>query len=790
MHHVETILRHVDQLPTLAPVAARLLALSSADDADFDEITRLIEADPTLTGRLLSLCRRAGTGAAQPVSTVRRAVVLLGLEAVQAAVLSVQVLELMRRPPGSEPRAEQPGPLAEGFNAEGFWRHALGVACCCELLAAHHRELRINPGEAFTAGLLHDIGKLALAWVLPRSYPRVLALASARRSDLAPVETDLLGIDHHIVGKRLGEHWGLPHTLLDPIWLHAADEASIASVKRPQVVRLVVAANALTRALHIGWSGSFGPQRDRAEVLTPAGLLPARVAEVEALLHTAVAQRCSDLGLGEASGPALVIESIAAANTRLAQLHRVAAARSASADLQRRVLAGVASFAETFAAGPDEVLTRLAAALETIAGPGEVLAIHQPRADAGWTLSRIGRGGRTIVSATLSPPCPELRTLASNGSLGDAATLAGFLTAHLPPTLAGVNIRALRPLWLAAPGIGALLLHDRPLPQPAPGHTGPDGQSLLAPLVAVASAALLAAAHAEGARRLGERLAAANAELARAQSARSQRESMARLGELTAGAAHEMNNPLTVISAKAQALLARLSLNKDRDDANAIAQASHTLSDLVSKLHLLAKPPRPEPRPGRLADILAEGARLGRARANLTARPPTRNGARSGGAAGTKTTSDVSIVVRPPGAQLHTDGKLLAQALAEVIANALEAAPAPGHTPSGVRVQATLEPERVVITVSDSGAGLSTLALRHAFDPFFSEKPAGRQTGLGLPICRALVRSLGGEISLAREHKGGCCAELLLPLTVAAAPALANAQPLPIPADHARARAA
>ncbi|MBY0307841.1 MAG: HDOD domain-containing protein, partial [Phycisphaerales bacterium] len=90
--NTDAILLRVESLPTLAPVAARLLSLSSADDADFDEIIRLIEADPALTSRLLSLCRRASTGAAQPVSTVRRAVVLLGLEALQAAVLSVQVV--------------------------------------------------------------------------------------------------------------------------------------------------------------------------------------------------------------------------------------------------------------------------------------------------------------------------------------------------------------------------------------------------------------------------------------------------------------------------------------------------------------------------------------------------------------------------------------------------------------------------------------------------------------------------------------------------------------------------
>ena len=198
---VDVVLQQIESLPTLSPIATRLMALSSRDDEQFDEIIRLMEMDPALTGRMLALCRRASTGVSQPVTTVRRAAVLLGLEAVQSAVLSVQVYDLLARPTGiDEPAARRAG---AGLDRDGFWRHSLAVACCAEMLATEHRELKVRPDEAFTAGLMHDLGKVVLDWILPQSYAKVLELAEAKRSDLATMERAVIGLDHHVAGKRL-----------------------------------------------------------------------------------------------------------------------------------------------------------------------------------------------------------------------------------------------------------------------------------------------------------------------------------------------------------------------------------------------------------------------------------------------------------------------------------------------------------------------------------------------------------------------------------------------------------
>ncbi|QKK07213.1 MAG: HDOD domain-containing protein [Planctomycetota bacterium] len=189
---VEVILQSVDSLPTLSPVANRVLSIGSSDRADFGELTRLIEADPALTSKIIGLCRRAALGLGDRITTVKRALVMLGFDAVRAAVLSVSVYELL-----SDEARHRDGQLSESEGAPtskraldrvGFWMYSVGVASAAEMLAHEHRKLRVKPDEAFVAGLLHGLGKPILDLLLPRAYGRVVELTEQRRTDAAAVE--------------------------------------------------------------------------------------------------------------------------------------------------------------------------------------------------------------------------------------------------------------------------------------------------------------------------------------------------------------------------------------------------------------------------------------------------------------------------------------------------------------------------------------------------------------------------------------------------------------------------
>jgi signal transduction histidine kinase len=216
---------------------------------------------------------------------------------------------------------------------------------------------------------------------------------------------------------------------------------------------------------------------------------------------------------------------------------------------------------------------------------------------------------------------------------------------------------------------------------------------------------------------------------------------MVKLGEFAAGAAHEMNNPLTVISGRAQLLAATASSDVDRAASAAIVDGAERLSDLITSLRLIADPPKPRLESTSFDAIVRAAIASGQERAG---------------------TSGKGITVRlpSPAPALLLDRPMVASSLAELIANAIQASP---DTPITIEAQTDPVDGRSLFVVTDQGPGMSPKALQHAFDPFFSEKQAGRRTGLGLTRARTLVEAHGGEIHLRSAPGEGTVATIALP---------------------------
>ena len=257
--HVELVLESVDGLPSLSQTATRLLALGSADEVDIEEVVSLIESDPGMTARILGLCRRADRGTSRRITSVRRAVVMLGFEAVRLAALSVSVYELVQ-----DQAAEREAPeldasrIGHAVDSAALWKHAVAVACCAEQLAERHPRLGVKAEEAFVAGLLHDLGRLVLGLVLPRSAQRVYQLAERRGEDSAPIERRIIGLDHHTVGRRIAARWGLPRALQDVMWWHSQPLEALPDEPHRPLIAAVTIAKAFCREQHLGGSGDFG----------------------------------------------------------------------------------------------------------------------------------------------------------------------------------------------------------------------------------------------------------------------------------------------------------------------------------------------------------------------------------------------------------------------------------------------------------------------------------------------------------------------------------------------------
>jgi len=757
---IDLILRRVDQLPTLSPVATRLLSIGSADDADLDEIITLLESDPALSATILGLCRRAHTGLGDRISTVRRAVVMLGLETVQSAVLSVSVYDLMRHQQDRSDHEDSENARARQdglFDRVGLWKHAVAVACATEILAKEHKHLGVRPDGSFVAGLLHDLGKLVLELALPKAYARVLQLAETKQSDSAAIERQVIGVDHHTAGKRLAERWGLPPVLQDVIWLHSQPVDSLPEMGHRGLVALVTLAKSWCREQHLGWSGDFGSPIPSEELCHRLKLNHRALPGLLPRLAMEVTERCKLLGLDDLSTPQLLLESITHANKRLTRLNAQLDRRAKLSDQRGRALAAISTFHTGWDASRSvmETLGSIVRSCSELLGDGFYCVVYADNNDERWRVHQFTPEGLPVMTQSVEPPTSIEETQELLESLADSSRLTLSAMGTLPWLAEAlgntVDLRGVRFLPLVSPrgesdgfmerlnpGPTALLLHDRD-----PGATGLEMPELRG-LVAAWSSTLTAAAHHEQIRLLGEKLAESNRDLAEAQHALAERESLVRLGEMSAGAAHEMNNPLTVIRGRSQILADRLDHPRDRAAATAIAEAAENLSELITSMHLLADPPKPDIEPCDPMLVLRRAVDLARERC---------------GVLGDETTVRIEGGEALP--RLETDMELLARALSEIVTNAIE---------SGNKrmVRITVQPDpvecRLVVRVIDLGPGLSEKALKHAFDPFFSEKPAGRQPGLGLARTRSLLGLVGGTVRLSNAPDRGAVVTVTLPL--------------------------
>lgn len=218
------IISRSPRVPMPSGPVLRLFRLLGQSDVDAHDVTALVQQDAVLTGRLLAYCNSAAMGLPTRVGTVDEAVFYLGHSEVQRVVISLGL--------GSAARPKLPGYLME----EGeLWRHTLFTAMVTEKVLKRAPKCLVDPGVAYTAGLLHDFGKLILSHTLDAATrDAVRALVQQEKLPLVQAEHRIMGTDHAEVGARLLKDWALPDAIVTAVAFHhrpTADSASpLASV--------------------------------------------------------------------------------------------------------------------------------------------------------------------------------------------------------------------------------------------------------------------------------------------------------------------------------------------------------------------------------------------------------------------------------------------------------------------------------------------------------------------------------------------------------------------------------
>lgn len=730
---VELILQQLQQLPTLPAVAVRVLEVTGREDSSAKEVVELISSDQSLTAKILRLVHRANMGVRGEVSSVERAVVLLGFDAVRSAVLAVSVFQTLSGGSNGAPGR---------FLREEFWKHSIAVACCAELLAetiSGHAGMLI-PSEAFVCGLLHDLGKVALDAILPKSFDRVIEAADLLRGNIADVERTVIGLDHMIVGKRLAERWQLPATVRDCIWLHGqSPDALPATVKNAAMVNLISLADMLVREQHLGYSGNYTFPLYRETLMKAIGASEQAIHDTRQKLIDRIEARALALGLGKTSSDELYLSALNQANQELGRISEQLAAKNRRLATRARFFDALAQFQGELRpdAAPALVLQTIGqtafAALQM--SPVAVFSTQPGQAFAEVVL--IDKEGECIAVSVVDCPARVPQPRAGEGPVLNAGDQLEWLLAGISPQLSGEhrfwicleteNACIGGIIWGASAGEAQRL--------------SPQAQELSA-LATGWSLALRMAQIREESRLLAEQLAEANRQLQSAQNELLRSRTLVSVAEMAAGAAHEMNTPLAVISGWSQSLAAQLKDPKLKHAANTIGEQSHRLSQIITDLMEFAKPIPPNPQPADLTELLDRALHEAK---NLT-NPAQRK-------------IELTIGEIPP---IVVDAQQVRSAFTQVLHNALQATDEmKGH----IAIHAAFDSfsSRVVVSVTDDGCGMDAETLKRAFDPFFSSLPAGRRRGLGLAKALRWIESSGGSIRLESKPDQGTRAMVLLP---------------------------
>lgn len=240
----------VKKMPPLSTTVSKVLEICSRPDTAPNDLNKVISLDPVLTGQVLKLINSAYYSLMNKVTSLTRAIIMLGLNTVKNLALSTAIIRSV-----GQTKKSKVLPIKK------FWAHSIGVGVTAKLLAA---ALEIPMGEReefFVAGLLHDLGKVPFG----DEYTDVLKLTKQRQQSLVSVEQEILDVDHQEVGRMIAEKWKLNEAITEAICYHHSPE--LASPDNQKLVAAIALADSYVCLFDIGFAGNRYPDE---ELLTRA----------------------------------------------------------------------------------------------------------------------------------------------------------------------------------------------------------------------------------------------------------------------------------------------------------------------------------------------------------------------------------------------------------------------------------------------------------------------------------------------------------------------------------------
>lgn len=242
---IEGIIEKIDKLPSLSPTVAKVIEVANNLNSSPRELVTVIKMDPVLTGKVLKLVNSAYFALSQEVTSLERAIIMLGLNTIKNLALSTAVLDQF-----SSKKFK-----ISGFNIDEFWKHSLAVAVASKVMAVKLNIPKLYREEFFIAGLIHDLGKLIVAQYYPDEMSAILKCVNENKIPILLAENREINFTHPEIGEKIAEKWKLSPALVNAIASHHAPDFYEAATENFKIVVSVYIANIYANQQKIGFSG-------------------------------------------------------------------------------------------------------------------------------------------------------------------------------------------------------------------------------------------------------------------------------------------------------------------------------------------------------------------------------------------------------------------------------------------------------------------------------------------------------------------------------------------------------
>ncbi len=239
---IRAFIEKTGDLPTLPAVAARITTAMEAESLNAKSLGAIISEDSSLTARLLKLSNSAFYGMSKNISSIEKAVMILGFNTVRSLALSVSIYSFFQKGKGTV------------IDMPGLWNHSLGCAIACKLLVEKSNKKLAD--DAFLFGVIHDIGKVVFINNDLEKMEEVNAKVINDGLPQSEAEKEVFGFTHQRLGAALLKEWRFPDSIVAGVKMHhdLPPNTKKLDPDTAQLVRAVCISNQMTKALSLGIS--------------------------------------------------------------------------------------------------------------------------------------------------------------------------------------------------------------------------------------------------------------------------------------------------------------------------------------------------------------------------------------------------------------------------------------------------------------------------------------------------------------------------------------------------------